>query len=241
VGERAPATVVLDPAQFSLRVPKGADPRTVTDAFLATAAPLDPEPTRAAAQRAIPASVTAVDALARAASATPAPAADDDQDGGKITELLATAAGLVTLGLGTRVIVIAGDGFDTHTDQAARHGRLLADLATGVRRFTEAVAAQGAAERVMVMTTSEFGRRVKENGSGTDHGTGSVQLLAGPGLTRSQIVGEAELGALANGDLPAAIDSRCLYAAALDWLGGDRAVTDHVLAGSYDRHGLVRP
>jgi uncharacterized protein (DUF1501 family) len=118
---------------------------------------------------------------------------------------------------------------------------LLTDLATGIRRFTDAVAAPGSAARVMVVTTSEFGRRVRENGSGTDHGTGSVQLLAGAGITRSQIVGEAELGALANGDLPAAIDTRCLYAAALDWLGGDQAVTDHVLAGTYDRHGLVLP
>jgi uncharacterized protein (DUF1501 family) len=242
VGDRSLATVVLDPAQFSLRTPKGADRAAITDAFLATAAPLDPDPTRAAAQQAIPASVTAVEALARAASGAGAPDEGADAGGpeGRIASLLGTAAGIIDLDLGTRLILVAADGFDTHTDQQDRHGPLLADLAAGLRRFFDALAARGRLDRVTVITTSEFGRRVHENGTGTDHGTGSVQFVAGAGVARAQVVGDADLGDLADGDLRAAIDTRTLYAAALDWLGGDAGATDEILGGAFDRHGLVR-
>src|SRR5206468_2328008 len=105
----------------------------------------DPEPTRAAAQRAVPASMTAVEALARAAAAAGAGEDPDPDDGpeGKVTTLLETAAGIIDLDLGTRILVVAGDGFDTHADQQERHQRLLADVGTGIRRFTDRLAARG--------------------------------------------------------------------------------------------------
>jgi uncharacterized protein (DUF1501 family) len=91
------------------------------------------------------------------------------------------------------------------------------------------------------MTTSEFGRRVEENGSGTDHGKASVALLAGSPLAGGhgggQIVGQADLGVLVDGDLPVVIDTRSMYAAALDWLGGP---TDELLGDTYDRYGLAQ-
>jgi len=90
------------------------------------------------------------------------------------------------------------------------------------------------------MTTSEFGRRVHENGSGTDHGNGNVQFLAGPMVAGGQIVGSSDLANLDQGDLRTSIDTRSLYANALDWLSAGNGPTDEVLAAPYDRLGLVR-
>ena len=212
MGARSVSTVVADPNGFSLRTPKGANAKAIVDAFLATAAPLDREPTRAAAQQAVPASVNAVQTLA----AAKALGADVDDDGnpkndGRITSLLTTAAGIVNLDLGARIVLVATDGFDTHTDQGTRHPKLLADVARGMTRFNQALDEQHR-DRVLVVTTSEFGRRVKENGSGTDHGNGSVQFLAGAGVTGRQIVGDVDLDKLDDGDLATSIDARSLYA-----------------------------
>ena len=56
-------------------------------------------------------------------------------------------------------------------------------------------------------------------------------------MAGGQVVGQADLGALDDGDLAVGIDTRSMYAAALDWLGGP---TDELLGDTYDRHGLVR-
>jgi len=114
---------------------------------------------------------------------------------------------------------------------------LLADVARGIDGFLASIEAQGRADDVVLMTTSEFGRRVGENGSGTDHGQASVQFVAGAPVATAQVVGTSDLGHLDQGDLPIAVDTRSLYAAALDWLGGP---TDDVLGGTYDRLGLLR-
>ena len=87
-----------------------------------------------------------------------------------------------------------------------------------------------------MMTTSEFGRRVAENGSaGTDHGRGGIQFLLGgraqdnptevsiengPHLVGGQLVGELDLKNLQDGDLPIKVDTQDLFAEALRWLGG---------------------
>ena len=63
-----------------------------------------------------------------------------------------------------------------------------------------------------------------------------VQFVIGSGVRGGRIVGDAGLGALVDGDLPIGIDTRSLYAVALDWLGGP---TDDVLGGSFDRYGLI--
>jgi len=245
-GDRSLATVVRDPASFSLRTPKGVDTKVIRDAFLATASPLDADPLTRAAQEAVPASLQAVDLLAKAAGADPdAPGAGllpQAKKGGNaygMTELLQTAAGIIDLGLGTQIILVAGDGFDTHADQARRHPELLSDFAGGLATFLDTLQQQGHSDRVLVVTTSEFGRRVQENGGGTDHGNGGVQFLAGPMVKGGRIVGEADLGSLDQGDLRSTIDSRSLYANAIDWLSGPNGPADEILGGTFDRYGLV--
>ena len=88
------------------------------------------------------------------------------------------------------MIVVAGNSFDTHADQAQRHPQLLADMATGIAGFLEAMQRQGRADEVLVITTSEFGWRVQENGSGTDHGDGNgnaqFAFWSGPGRSRDR-------------------------------------------------------
>jgi len=232
------STVVREPATFRLLTPGGAtsDAGAVVDAFAATASPLDDGELLAAAQRVIPATLEAVTVLdqasARSARAGAAPQAGVyDQ----FTPLLETAARIVELDVGTEVIVVGASGFDTHARQADTHAQLLADVATGVRSFLDRVEQLGRGDDVLVLTTSEFGRRVAENGSlGTDHGLASTQFAFGP-LPRSQVTGELGFDDLVDGDLPVAIDTRALYAIGLDWLGGP---TEEVLEGSFQRVDL---
>ena len=151
------------------------------------------------------------------------------------------AGRVIGLGLGTQIIMVSVGGFDTHANEAPPSPRCSPTWLPGLDRLLQAVDAQGRADDVLVMTTSEFGRRVEENGSGTDHGegvggaAGRVALAGGHG--GGQIVGQADLGELDDGDLPIVIDTRSMYAVALDWLGGP---TDELLGDTYDRYGLAQ-
>jgi uncharacterized protein (DUF1501 family) len=240
VGERSVSTVVLNPRSFALRAPKGSDATQLASAFAATAEPLAADPDLAVAQRSVPSAMRAVELLGRAVAR--ADDAGDDERGNQLTAaaLLDVAAGVIDLDIGTRVIVINVLGYDTHANQAVRHPALLKDLGTGVSSFLQRIDRQGRSGQVMVMTTSEFGRRVAENGSGTDHGEGGVQFIAGGTVRGKQVVGDADLAHLKNGDLRSTIDTRSLYATALDWLSDDAQLTDDVLGGTFDRHGLLQ-
>lgn len=239
LGERSTATVVLDPAAFRLRAPAGVDAGALAEAWLATAAPLAEAPLLAAAQQVVPTTVTATDRLAGAfadVADAAGPAVGDGVPATPITDLLRTAAAVLDHDLGTRVVHVGAGGFDTHADQAGTHPALLADLAGGLAELRAAAAAGGWADRLLVVTVSDFGRRVAENGSGTDHGFGGLQLVGGTAVDGGRVVGALDLGALRDGDLPPVLDGRSVYAAALDWLGGP---TDEVLGGPFDRHDLV--
>ena len=73
----------------------------------------------------------------------------------------------------------------------------------------------------MVITTSEFGRQIVENGSaGTDHGKGGLQFVFGPSVAGGIVHGGYDLGALDDGGVPPAVDTRSVYRSALEWLGG---------------------
>jgi uncharacterized protein (DUF1501 family) len=233
------ATAVGFPEQFALMTPKGIDADGLTKAFLATSHPLMSDATAAASQQAIPDTFHAVDTLTpvltgsrRVSFSEPGAAVQP----GPVAGLLEAAAGIIDLELGTRVIVASVTGFDTHASQLTLHPPLLRDLGQGLDGFLSAMQAQGRADDVLVLTTSEFGRRVAENGSGTDHGHASVHFLAGPAVHGGQVVGQPDLDKLDDGDVPLEIDTRSLYAVALDWLGGP---TDEILGAHHDRYGLI--
>ena len=97
---------------------------------------------------------------------------------------------------------------------------MLEELSAALKAFLDDLAAAKLADRVLVLCFSEFGRRVQENGSGTDHGTAGPVYLAGPGV-KAGLVGEApKLLDLQDGDLKMTTDFRRVYASVLeDWLG----------------------
>lgn len=238
LAEESVSTYVRDPARFAID-PLSRSADAVVAALLRTAEPLSADPLVAQVQQAVPDAVASTRLLTEAFGG---PGGELEQLGrgrqasGQAVALLGVAADIVDLDLGTQVVVVGIGGFDTHDGQAPRHDLLLTDLAAGIEQFLSRIEEQGRARDCLVVTTSEFGRRVVPNASGgTDHGFAGVQLLAGPGV-RGGVVGDLGLDHLVDGDLPVGIDTRSLYAVALDWLGGP---TDDVLEGSWDRYGLL--
>ena len=96
-------------------------------------------------------------------------------------------------------------------------------MSQGIQLLFNYLQGSGQANRVLVMTFSEFGRRVQENGSGgTDHGAGSCLLVAGPGVKGGAVGKHPSLSDLDAGDLKYHTDFRQVYATLLDgWLGCD--------------------
>lgn len=119
---------------------------------------------------------------------------------------------------GVAAVKLSLGGFDTHVGQAARHPRLLAELAGGLAALRAAMMELGRWDRTLVMTYSEFGRRPRENlGGGTDHGTAACHFLAG-GRVRGGLHGAAlRLDRLDGAGNPEqTTDYRRLYAAVLE-------------------------
>lgn len=143
----------------------------------------------------------------------------------KLANDLRLVARLIAGGLGTRVYYVSQGGYDTHTNQAGTHQRLLEILGDAMSAFIRDLKALGESDRVLVMTFSEFGRRLGENGSaGTDHGAAAPLFLAGTRI-RAGWHGTApslDPSALHNGDLRHTTDFRSIYASILEqWLRTD--------------------
>ena len=93
---------------------------------------------------------------------------------------LKLVAKLIGGGLPTRIFYVSQGGYDTHTNQAGQQQRLLQDLGDSVKAFVDDLKAQGNFQRVLLMTFSEFGRRVAENANGgTDHGAAAPMFIIG--------------------------------------------------------------
>ena len=137
---------------------------------------------------------------------------------------LRLVAQLIASDMPTRVYYVKLGGFDTHADQIQRHPRLLEELSGGLAAFVDDLRQLGHLNRTTVMTFSEFGRRVHENGSGTDHGEAAPMFLAGgaikPGF-HGTFPSLAE-NALHRGDIPFTTDFRKVYATLLkQWMGAN--------------------
>ena len=137
---------------------------------------------------------------------------------------LKTVSELIQSDTTTRVYYVSISGFDTHVNQTGQQERLLRQYAEAVKAFMDDMKSTNRQNDVLVMTFSEFGRRVKENASnGTDHGTANNVFLVGGGLsgTRNERVYDQapDLHNLDMGDLKFTIDFRSIYATLLeDWL-----------------------
>jgi uncharacterized protein (DUF1501 family) len=151
---------------------------------------------------------------------------------GPLGQGLRMIAAMIADNLGTRVYYASLGGFDTHSAQRPAHTNLLTQLAGSVRAFYQDLRAQGNAERVLIMSFSEFGRRVGENASGgTDHGTAAPMFLFGD-MVKPGLYGEhPSLTDLDRGDLKFNVDFRSVYATVLEkWLKTD---AKPVLNGAY--------
>jgi uncharacterized protein (DUF1501 family) len=146
---------------------------------------------------------------------------NDGLPGSELGRSLASALRLISQpSLGLRIIHITHDGFDTHSSAIDQHAQRLNEFDEAVDAFLDATEAKGLGDRVLVATTSEFGRRAKDNGSnGLDHGAASVALLAGP--VNPGVHGEySSLTKLDNDDnLIAKVSMGDYFATLSTWLG----------------------
>jgi uncharacterized protein (DUF1501 family) len=149
---------------------------------------------------------------------------------------------MLAAGLPIRCVAVQGVGsYDTHSDQANGLATNLKQTVDALLAFQRDLEARGLADRVLIQLWSEFGRRPKENGSGTDHGAAGCAFVIGT-RAMGQMVGEfpglATLDASSN--LRATSDFRSMYCSLLEqWMGIDAA---QVIpnAGSLARPVLVR-
>ena len=159
------------------------------------------------------------DKIRAIASKTPSKAPYPGSGLGKNLQLVAR---LIAGGLPTRIFYVSQGGYDTHTNQRNGQDNRLKELGDAVKAFTDDLTAMGEFDRVMIMTFSEFGRRVSENGSrGTDHGAAAPMFLFGPSIKAGLLGGEPSLAPadLTDGDVKYNTDFRSVYATLLqDWM-----------------------
>jgi uncharacterized protein (DUF1501 family) len=122
---------------------------------------------------------------------------------------------LIKGNLNSKVYYTSLGGFDTHDNQLVIHKNKLTDLNDAVYSFYEDLKKSQQLQNVTIVVFSEFGRRVKDNGRGTDHGTAAPMFVIG-GNNRGKIIGRnPNLSDLDNGDLKHEIDFRSVYASLL--------------------------
>lgn len=156
-----------------------------------------------------------------------------------IAQSLRDVARVHTAGLGTRIFYTNHLGYDHHAQEVPTHAKLLTELCEGIRDFMQDLRDHDAADEVTILVFTEFGRRIKDNGSGTDHGSGGGAFLIGekvkgglyseyPPLDRSEWLNDE--------DMRHTIDFRGIYGTILEqWMGLDPVP---IVGGNFDQ---IRP
>jgi len=133
----------------------------------------------------------------------------------ELSKNLEWIARLIKGNLNSKVYYTSLNGFDTHDNQLSIHERKLTDLNDSLYSFYSDLKQSQLLQNVTVVVFSEFGRRVKDNGNGTDHGTAAPMFIIG-GNNKGAILGKnPNLADLDNGDLKYEIDFRSVYASLL--------------------------
>jgi uncharacterized protein (DUF1501 family) len=148
-------------------------------------------------------------------------------------------AELMTAGTDTKIYYISLPGFDTHVNQKNRQERLLKIYGESVSAFIKDLQSNNLFNDTLIMTFSEFGRRVSENGSrGTDHGTANNVMIMSGKLKNAGMINQApDLSNLDNGDLIYQVDFRQIYATVLEkWLDTNPQI---ILNGGYSTLDFV--
>jgi len=139
---------------------------------------------------------------------------------GRLAASLSMIARMIAGGLPTRVYYVSQGGFDTHAGQVNAHERLMGELNDALSAFATDLKQQGNFDRVLLITFSEFGRRLVENANGgTDHGAAAPMFIVG-GAVKPGLFGKyPSLSDLDYGDLKFNTDFRSVYGTLLDqWL-----------------------
>jgi uncharacterized protein (DUF1501 family) len=152
---------------------------------------------------------------------------------------LQLTAGLLKAGYGARVYYTIQSGYDTHAAQQNTHANLLRELGGALKAFLDDLATARLADRVLVMTFSEFGRQLQENASaGTDHGAAGPVFIGGSQVRPGLLGQPPNLADLDGGAPKMTVDFRSVYAAILEkWLGVSARTS---LAGTFEPLALFR-
>jgi uncharacterized protein (DUF1501 family) len=143
---------------------------------------------------------------------------------------------------GTRILYtgVNPGTFDTHANENVTLPKLWGDVSNAIGDFYQDLKEHDANEEVVILLFTEFGRRVQENGSGTDHGSGSVAFMIGDGV-KGGLYGEypsLEPEKLDSGDLHWNNDFRRTYATILEkWMGLD---ANPILGGTYEQFDFIK-
>ena len=149
------------------------------------------------------------------------------------------AAQVLLADVGTRICYTQHGSFDTHTNEVALQAKLWNDVAPGIRDLYTDLKAQDASDDVLIFVFSEFGRRVKDNGNGTDHGSGGVAFLIGDRVKGGHYSEYPSLAddRLVEGDLAFNLDFRSVYTEILeDWM---EVEAKPIVNGAYDKLGCL--
>lgn len=155
-----------------------------------------------------------------------------------LSRQLSIISKLIAGGLQTPVYLANIGGFDTHANQLTTHANLLRNLSEAIINFQIDIEKLGLADRVCIMTYSEFGRRVKQNGTaGTDHGTAAPMFFIGKNVKSGLIGANPNLKVLDNaGDPIFQFDYRQTYTTVLrDHLGISNTSASEIFNKSFER------
>ena len=155
---------------------------------------------------------------------------------------LSSAAKLISGGMYSPFYVVYQGGYDTHADQINRHGQLMSELSFALHNFYNDLENQGLSDKVIVMTTSEFGRRPYQNGgNGTDHGAAAPMFVLGNTVNGGIIGNVPNLSNFdSNENLLHEFDFRQIYKSLLSQhfgLGSD--IINNALLNSYDSLDII--
>ena len=157
----------------------------------------------------------------------------------KLAQKLRGIAQVHLADVGTRVFYCDHGPFDTHASQLGAHATLWQEASEGISAFFADLREHNAADNVLMFLFTEFGRRVRDNGSGTDHGAGGVAFAIGDTVKGGQYSEYPSMKAedLSQGDLVPNQDFRGVYTTILqDWLKLD---AQPIVGGSFEKLAFV--
>ena len=190
-------------------------------------------------------SQTGLDALKGADILSTAPqvySSPVEYNGDQFSQWVKNIAQVHLADFGTRILYtgLNPGAFDTHANQSTAFPKLWSDVSNAVSDFYQDLKEHNANEEVVILMFTEFGRRVQENGSGTDHGSGSVAFVMGDAV-KGGLYGEypsLERDKLDEGDLQWNNDFRSTYATLLDrWMGLD---AQEILKGPFEQFDFIK-